>query len=234
MDGLKLNNYGRHHAQVSNMIALSKASALGTSSTQLDYTQALSYATDDATRAIVNRHINRSKDAIKEYKKAEKKRIRRENGGIVNIGFEFTDFNIGSTSYDETTYIYNVGLMLRVGNFNDRVQFALGVKPGVVALGSDDEESGFSTTAFHLPIAAQLKLNLFKSSENSRFFVFGQYQYNAVRAHDIESPMSWSAGVGFAWRSFDLAVKYGQDIDTDDSCCLRYFAGLSMIYYWHL
>ncbi|MDE6534964.1 MAG: hypothetical protein K2K82_03035 [Muribaculaceae bacterium] len=248
---------GRHHDQVSNMIALSKASNLGTSSTQLDYTQALSYATDDATRAIVNRHINRSKDAIKEYKKAEKKRIRKANGGIVNIGFEFVDFNVGVSSYDRLAYNYNIGLMLRVGNFNDRVQFAIGVKPGLIVHSLDDEydydydyeyeygydyysrsedsESNNSNAQFHLPIVAQLKLNLFKSSENSRCFVFGQYQYNAIRPKYIEGQMGWSAGFGFAWPHFDLSFKYGQDIDSSEFCNrIKHFGGVSMIYYWHL
>lgn len=253
------NDYpnSKYSTQVNNMIARSKASNLDAFSSVSDYNEALSYAGDEDTRFFVNRHIARSKEMYKEYRKEEKRRIRKLNGGYFNVGFEFLDANVGVSSFDRLTYCYNVGLMLRVGNFNDWVQFAIGVKPGVIYHHIDDEydydyendynyekysyyddsdsDSSFNA-GFHLPVVAQLKLNLFKSSSNSRCFVFGQYQYNVLRPEYIEGQMAWSAGFGFAWPHFDLSFKYSQDINSGSDFCnrIKHSGGISMIYYWHL
>lgn len=134
--------------------------------------------------------------------------------------------------------------MLRFGNFKDRVQFAIGLKPGIFGYTEEVYSGGYyydyydteNRTAFHMPIVGQLKLNLFNTSENSRFFIYGKYQYNAVRVEDIEAEMSWGAGCGIAWKHFDWAFYYRQDIGSGRNLDYKnqHYIGMSMIYYWQL
>lgn len=225
---------GNYSANVSNMVALSKARNLNEYSTESDYSSALSYAKNYATESSVRNYIAQSKKAQKESIKRWNRWKRQDNGGTVNIGLNFLDAGYG---FNNEAWYYNAGLFLRLGNFKDRVQFAIGVQPGVV-IGYEGWYSEDEYTEFHMPIVGQLKLNLFKMSENSRFFLYGQYQYNAIRIEDIETEMGWSAGFGFAWKHFDWSFYYRQDIghledyyyDDDRSWSF----GMSMIYYWKL
>lgn len=229
---------------VSNKIAVAKARNLGDYASSYDYNQALSYAKDSYTKNSVKSYISMNKKKQKERRNALKSRERKRNGGSVNLGLDFLDLGLNGAYDDCTLWYYNVGIMLRLGNFKDRVQFAIGLKPGIFGYTEEVYSGDYyydyydpeNRTAFHMPIVGQLKLNLFNTSENSRFFFYGKYQYNVVRVEDIEAEMSWGAGCGFAWKHFDWAFYYRKDIGkigyhefkTPD------FWGMSMIYYWQL
>lgn len=182
-----------------------------------------------------------NKKKQKECRNALKSWERKQNGGTVNLGLDFLDSGLNGAYDDCTLWYYNVGLMLRFGNFKDRVQFAIGIKPGIFGYTEEVYSGGYyydteNQTAFHMPIVGQLKLNLFKTSENSRFFIYGKYQYNAVRVEDIEAEMAWGAGLGIAWKHFDWAIYYRQDIGTVKNYDYKnqHYFGISMIYYWQL
>jgi len=233
-----------YSTQISNMIAVAKARNFGDYASNYDYNQALSYAKDAYTRNIVQSYITMNKKNQKDRKNALKSWKRKQNGGTVNLGLDFMDLGLNGAYEDCKSWYYNVGLMLRFGNYRDRIQFAIGLKPGILGYNEEvyygdyyyDYYDTETKTAFHMPIVGQLKLNLFKTSENSRFFIYGQYQYNAVRFEEIESEMSWGAGLGIAWKHFDWSFYYRQDIgcskswDYDEQ---KYF-GMSLIYYWQL
>lgn len=227
-----------YSTKVSNMIALSKANSFGDYASNYDYNQALSYAKDSYTRNSVQSYISMNKKKQKDRKKALKSWERKKNGGTVNLGLDFMDFGLNGAY--ESCY-YNVGVMLRFGNYRDRVQFAIGLKPGIFVYSAEvfsdgDYYATETNTAFHMPIIGQLKVNLFNTSKNSRFFIYGQYQYNAVRYAEIESEMSWGVGLGIAWKHFDWSFYYRQDIGRPNNWEYekQKYIAMSLIYYWQL
>ncbi len=233
----------KYSDQVSNMLSISKARNFGDHASSYDYNQALSYAKDSYTRHYVQSYISMNKKKQKERRNALKSWEREQNGGSVNFGFNLLDVGLNGAYDDCTQWYYNIGLMLRFGNFKDRIQLAIGLKPGIICYTEESNPGShyydyYNETFFdyHLPIVGQLKLNLFNSSENSRFFIYGDFQYNAVRVDYIESDMAWSAGCGFAWKHFDWAFYYRQDIGEARYYDSRYLhnIGMSMIYYWQL
>ena len=185
-----------------------------------------------------------NKKKQKDRRNALKSWERNQNGGIINFGLDFLDIGLNGAYDDCTLWYYNVGLMLRIGNFKDRVQFAFGFKPGIFGYTEEVSSGGYyydyysteNRTAFHMPIVGQLKLNLFKITDNSRFFIYGKYQYNAIRVEDIEAEMAWGAGGGVAWKHFDMALYYRQDIGSVRNWDYnnQHYVGISMIYYWQL
>jgi hypothetical protein len=234
----------KYSNEVSNKIAVAKARNFGDYASSYDYNQALSYAKDSYTRNSVQSYISMNKKKQKERRNAMKSWERKQNGGTVNLGLDFLDLGLNEAYDDCPLWYYNVGLMLRFGNFKDRVQFAIGIKPGIFGYTEEvysgdyyyDYDDTEKQTAFHMPIVGQLKLNLFKTSENSRFFIYGKYQYNAVRVEDIEAEMAWGAGLGIAWKHFDWAFYYRQDIGNVKNYDYRnqHYFGMSLIYYWQL
>ncbi len=239
---LKKYPNSKYRSRVCNMIAIAKARNFSDYASNFDYNQALSYATNSSTRSSVESYISMNKQKQKDREKRHKAWEREENGGSVNLGWEFLDIGVTIVG-DYTMWYYNTGLMLRFGNYSDRIQFAIGLKPGVLGYSElisydyhydyYDKEAAF---AFHMPVLGQLKLNLFKMSKRSRFFIFGQYQYNLVRVKDVEAEMAWGAGLGFGWKHFDWSFYYRQDIGEANNweySDQNYF-GMSMIYYWTL
>lgn len=234
----------KYNNEIKNKIAIAKARNFGDYATAYDYNQALSYATDSYTRNTVQSYISFNKKNQKKRKNAIKSWERKGNGGIVNFGLDFCDFAYNWEATGKSVIYYNLGLLLRIGNYRDRIQFAFGIKPGIIGY-SDTSSSGYDDyswysssweTGFHMPVVAQLKLNLFDTSKNSRLFVYGQYQYNAVRRNDVESEMSWCIGLGIAWKHIDWSLYYRHDfgkltcLDSDK----QQFLGMSIIYYWQL
>ena len=223
----------KYSTQVNNMIAVAKARNLDSHASSHDYEQALSYAKDSDTRNIVKSYISMNKKKQKERRKAMMSWKREQNGGTFNFGLDFMDMGYNCESDDGTIFYYNLGLLLKIGNYMDWVQFAFGIKPGLIGYDDINYSSYYEMeTGFHMPIIGQLKLNLFRTSEDSRFFAYGQYQYNAVRIKDVESEMSWAVGLGIGWKHFDCSLYYRQDMGK--SYDKQHYIGVSLIYYWQL
>ncbi len=234
---------GRYYEQACNKLAINCAHNLGVNSSDSDYVRALSFAKDDVTKKKVRSYIAYSKRQKSDKKKLYNSLSRKQNGGTFNLGVDLLDF--GFDPECETIY-YNIGLLFRFGNFKDRIQLALGLKPGYIRY--IDKSSYFDDfyeyyddykenhTAFHMPFVGQFKLNLFNISETSKFFIYGKYHYNAIRVKEIEGEMSWGVGVGFAWKHFDWAFYYRKEIGRIGNREQKKpsFLGMSMIYYWQL
>lgn len=88
---------------------------------------------------------------------------------------------------------------------------------------------------FHMPITARLKVNVCSISNDAtdKFFVFGQYHYNAVRI-DMESKMGWGAGLGFASKNVDFSIYYRKDIGEAKIPTMptQHYIGASTVYYF--
>jgi hypothetical protein len=218
-------------SKVSDMVAVAKARNFGDYATSYDYNQAMSYAKDSYTRNTVQSYISMNKKKQKDRKRLMKSLERDRNGGTVNLGLGI-DIATNGFYDDATIRNFNVGLSFRIGNFKDWIQLAFCIAPGML----DGDDDYYTDTSFHMPISGQLKLNIIKTSIDSRVFVYGQYQYNAVRIEEAESEMAWSAGIGLAWKHCDWSFYYRQDIGRPSSWDYdkQHYFGMSLIYYWQL
>lgn len=224
--------------KVSNWIAVGKAKELTMFSGDYSYKEALSYAKDEQTKNIVGSYYDIRKRDYAQYKKQLRRANRIRNGGIVNLGIEVTDLaiNLRSDDYYDTdidfTMYYNLGVSIKIGNFRSPVQFEIGAKPGVVAYTlryNGDEEN---KTAFHLPIYARLKVNVYDGND-SKWYIDGVGYYNAVKESLLEGDYSASVGVGIAWRHWDWRILYyKQDISPKETYSDYKFLGTSFYYYF--
>lgn len=239
---IKEHPNSKYIPQVKNYLAIVKARNLSDYASEYKYDEARALATDEKTRQTVEGYITANRNAQKERERQRRRWRREENGGLLNIGLKFIDFRWNGKGSGENMICYDLGLYLRIGNYADRVQFSVGLEPGLVAYNEDYIYSYTEdmTVAFHMPVSAHLKLNLFKMGDPARFFVFGKYQYNAVRAENAEAKQAWSAGFGFSWKHFDWSFYYRQDMGkpeksggyTSDS--RPHFFGTTMTAYWKL
>ena len=241
---MKKHPNSQYTDEVSNKLAVVKAMNFGDYASSDDYTQALSYAKNSYTRNTVKSYISMNKKKQKDRRNALKSQERHQNGGTVNFGLDFLNIGLNGLYDDCTVWYYNVGMILRFGNYKDRLQFAIGLKPGILGY-TEDVKIGNSyygygdkedRKAFHMPAVGQLKLNLFNISENSILFLYGKYKYNVVRIDNVEGEMAWGVGCGMGWKHFDCSIFYSQDIGNVRK--LQYknqnYFGISMIYYWQL
>lgn len=233
--------------QVKNYLAIVKAKNLSDYASEYNYDEARALATDEKTRQTVEGYITANRNAQKERAREHRRWRREQNGGLLNMGLQFLDFGWNGKTGDDVVMNYNLGLYLRIGNYADWVQFAVGVEPGMLMYYEyfSRDYSDKMTTKFHMPISANLKVNLFKTGESSRFFVFGKYQYNAVRDKSLEPTQAWGAGFGFSWKHFDWTFYYRQDIGSPTATETvfgeyqlygghQHFFGTTMTAYWKL
>jgi len=252
-----LNRYpqSEYRPAVSNLYAMKLAKKLTKSSGEYDFNRVRSFATDAATRTTVDNYINNIKKQQEEDRKWYKRYERRENGGWVNMGWTFLSgcYNIID---GDGPHSADMGIMFRIGNYKDRVQFAIGVQPGAL-FGEEFENRSYwnyeydyntgdysyhyvqyeystSVTKFHMPALAQLKVNLFPMSENSRFFVHGMFKYNVIREERCEPEMQWAAGFGFGWKHIDWSFFYSAPIENDTYIHDIGQVGMSLTWYWKL
>lgn len=234
-----INKYpnGVYSDNVANMIAKKKAKNFSDYATEFQYNEALSYAQDEYTKNFVLSYINLNKQKQKDRRSAWKSVDREKNGGLVNLGLNYVDLYCGLKSSAGTTFGYNVGLLCRIGNYKDPVQFAFGFRMGVIRY----EEFYYRNNSdveikFHLPLLAQLKVNLFSITDHAKFFIFGQFRYNAVRAKYAESSIGWGVGLGIAWKHVECSFDYRQDIGKPESWNYKNMNYLctSLSYYWKL
>lgn len=216
---------------VKNYLALNKASKFTTASTKLDYDTALSYATG-STRTAVQQAIKSNDKRISTEKAWTRKMNRAKNGGWVGMLFEYGDISWNGRSTNGLVN-YNLGIKFRIGNYTDRVQFAIGAKPGIGIwdfdgiyatddYGNDNERA---SAFFELPLEASLKANVCRSGSDAWFFVQGCFDYNIVREKKVERPMGFRVGLGWAGYSWDVFFYYGMELGNID-CEYSFLNGL--------
>ncbi len=230
---LKKYPYSQYKSKISNYQAINAARNFGSYASDYDYNRALSLASDTYTRNRVQYYIDSNKAMQKERRRQYKAYERRENGGWLNMGFEFLDFAADVNNIEDNFY-YAGGFHIRFGNFNDRVNFSLGVKCGY----NQASESVF------MPLQAQLKVKICPTGP-SRLFLFGGFDYMAIRDDYCMSDMAWRAGIVFSWKHLDWSFYYRKEFGEGSSCFSDYdgpasnnyfgsFVGTSMTYYFSL
>ena len=234
-----LENYpnSAYYNEVSNKLAVSKATSMSIFSTEYAFNKVLAYAKDETTKNTVKRYIEIKKASYKKYRKQERKKRIMANGGYVQFGLEFCDFGLNTSDSDRYLNVfYNVGISVKVGNNHSPVQFEVGLKPGVFVYeyyDSNDtgEEFADATFKFHMPIFAKLKFNVCSVGSNCKLYAAGIATYNAIKVKNLEDKFAVGGGLGFAWKKWDwFTLYYKQDIN--DKCGLENkFLGTSFVYY---
>lgn len=233
-DGLFYNN-------VSNMMAMVKATHFNIYSKNLDFEIALEYAKDDKTRNAVQALINVQKEANRIRAKNLQKRK------TINFGIEVCDFGYNWKSFHtDVTYsipywYYNVGIGMRLGSYRSPVQLEVGVKLGIVfyeptywiAESATYSWSRKLTQAFHMPLYAKLKVNFGERNAKARFYMHAAGFYNVfknISGDDvIESQFAVSGGLGILWPHWDWSMYCKRDLWDNFDC---YYAGTSLAYYF--
>ena len=123
--------------KVKNYLAIVKAKNLSDYASEYRYDEVRALATDEKTRQTVEGYITANRNAQKERERERRRWRREENGGLVNMGLQFLDFGWNGKGSGENIICYDLGLYLRFGNFADRVQFSVGLEPGLVAYNED-------------------------------------------------------------------------------------------------
>ena len=229
-----LNKYPNsdYYNEVSNMVAIAKARNFTMNTKDAEFNSALKYAKDTKTRARVEAYIDISKKQYAQHIKNQKAARRFANGGTFMFGFEPLDFGWNGISSEADNYFdiyyYNIGFSLKIGNYQDPLQFEVGIKPGLLIV---DDGYNDSETQFHMPTFARLKLNLF-SMDNYKFYLSGLGYYNLVRDYYYENEFSLGTGFGLAWRKWDWhMLYYKQDFKTTNGL-KNQMLGTSFIYYF--
>lgn len=199
--------------------------------------------TAQTVRGVENREVI-AKEQAEHYKK-------------VSFGIELLDFGINkvSTKRNKELNYYNIGLVLRLGDYRSPVQLELGVKPGRISWENSNASDGYYDEdgdyydkdgnhypeyndmfiapfrKLHLPVYSKLKVNLFDGIGDSKVYIGGLLIYNALRKELYENKYSVGAGAGIAWKHWDWFVYYKQDTKHNSIVNDRY-VGLSIRYFF--
>lgn len=214
---------------VSNYLAMNVARNFSDYASSYDYTRALTLATDDYTRQRVNTYIDNNKRLQKQRRSRYKAYEREENGGWLNMGYQFADFfcDTGFGNCNAAT-----GFTLRFGNYRDRLNLILGAQIGYCFEGED----------VFIPLHAQLKAKVCRTGP-STLYLFGGVDYLPLRVEYSQSDFAWRAGLTFSWKHFDWSFFFRQDfgtgIDDDhyyygESTYFENYIGTTMTYYFSL
>lgn len=213
--------------EVSNNIAKVRANKFSAYSGEREFNNALLYATDSETRDYVKSRINSSKKQYSLLKRQERIDKFKEKWGAVSFGIDLWDIAVNALSSEDSRAFnlgyYNVSLSLRIGSFNAPVYLEVGAKPGaiIVSKNTDDSYMDWNTDEyyldydyinnryfFHMPVFTKLKINLFHAWGNTKFYINGLGQYNAIRKKEFEPEFTVGGGFGVAGRHWDWQMLY--------------------------
>lgn len=227
-----------YSTQVSNWIAIAKAKNFSMYTGEYTYQSTLAYAKDESTRNQVKKYYEAKQKEYSRYKKEQRRKERRKDGGIVNIGIELSDIAFNPNAYEdyesEIDYFmyWNLGIGIKLGNYKSPIQFEVGAKPGLTFYTlwySYDDETEHS---FHLPLYARLKINI-TGGDYSKWYIDGVGYYNMIKDSSLEGDYSASLGMGVSWRHWDWRILYyKQDFGTKYTYDDYNFLGTSFSYYF--
>lgn len=159
-----------HRKEIANRIAILKASQLSFFSDDCDIQEALSYATDAATRNIVQNYIDKAAASRRRYKRIRRAEARKEWWrDRFNIGWNICHLDC-SSDFD-TLYDVGTGLKVRLGRWNDAVNFIFGAEYNYCALFYDEADYTENLHANMVEIPVGIRFNLFEIYENIKLYV---------------------------------------------------------------
>ena len=213
---MTLNSDNKYYKQVSNHIANLKAGELNAFSPDYKMQEALSYAKDDETRAIVEKSIRIAKANRVYY--TRRRRITARKAwwkDRVNIGWNIMHFD-----YLNDFFGIGTGVKLRFGKWSDVLNLIVGLEYSYHMYYEEDDDyysyDESTNVAHQLDIPLGLHLNLFNIGNSHKIYVgcdviFG---FNVADGDSYfkdfvcKNNFSLSPQIGLASDRFDFGVYY--------------------------
>lgn len=216
-----ISNYpnSSHINEVKNIWARKQAGDFNMYVTETNYQDVMEWATDDMTRAFVKSQYDFRKKEYTDYQHQQRRAERKRRGGWVQLGLQWLDFGFNYNESDGNKVLdwyYNVGLSVKFGNNYDRIQFEVGLLPGVMATTYTSEDyDDDSDYKFEMPAFARLKLNLTPKKKSTQWFVCSTIYNNLIRNKNLQEEWSVGAGIGIAGRHSEWQIFYfKQDLNS--------------------
>ena len=203
---LKQNASSRYCPEISDKLALMKLSGLTAWSTESDFSAVRQLAKSDKVRDQVESTIKHLQGEQKAFNH------RQEGGPLVTIGITIPDF-----VYAKDMSAIGAGLVVKIGRWNDLLNFVLGARYHYMLdnKGLNDRDEGTRLSDYNIGqqivIPAQVRLNTFRFTKHSKFFVGGGFEYGIrLKSEDMiqSSSMAYVALLGNTSRHFEWSLYY--------------------------
>lgn len=212
-----------HRDEVSNRLAILKATNLTLFSSKYSMDDAMSFAKDSQTRAIVKQYIDSVKNMRKSYEKRQRALSRQEWWeDRVSVGW-----NIVHVDYLNDCMGIGSGMKLKLGKWSDAINFIVGIEysyhlyinPDYDDYSYDEDET--YPIAHQISIPVGLRFNTFSLGSKYKLFigcnaVFG---FNIACGDDIlkevvnKNNIAVEPQIGVGSRYFDFGIYYMQYLD---------------------
>ena len=236
-----LSSSSPYYNSTSNRLAALLAASLSTYSSDYSMNEAMSYAKDDDTKALVKRYINKVKSDKAYYEHQRKVAAHKawwKNRFMVG-------WNVFHLDYLDDIMGVGTGIKFRFGRWSDPVNLLFGAEYSyLMYLDSDADyywdDSAVLTVAHAVEVPVGLRFNLFKTGTYSKFYIgcnaafgfnFAEGEYFGVN----KQTLSIEPQVGFASKNLDFGIyykkylkdqglfKYTNDYDQRIGCFLTWF-----------
>ena len=241
-----------YEAEVSNKLSELYANNLSAYSTDTDYTRALSYARTDEVKKYVQKKISASKQAAKNALKVAQKREKaveqasqnawkqqqksvkaeqREMSSLARRQNWSDRFQLGIGLEGEMiigAMAWGPKLEFKLGAATNVFNFAVGAKYLFCNPDWLYETEPQNITMTQVPTYAYMKLNLFKTGSDSRFFIAGEGAYNFNLKASYRTPetdgyytdnlmlyknnITATGRLGFCWPHGEFSLYYKHNI----------------------
>ena len=206
----------RYYDRISNRLAVLKADNLDASSSDYSMQDALSYATDEATRSYVNDAIRTAKSNrayyAREIRLAARKTWWKD---WFNVGW-----NIAHVDYMSPFASVGTGLKFRFGRWDDVLNFTLGVEYSYQMNIGDEYYDYSEKVANQMDIPLGVRFNLFRVIDNYKLYVGcdaiwgftvgdSDYDWNLSKNN-----MSLAPQIGMESDKFDFGLYYRYYLDS--------------------
>lgn len=200
-----------YYNTTSNRLAALLGASLSIYSSEYTMNEAMSYAKDDDTKALVKRYINKVKSDKAYYEHQRKLAARRawwKNRFMAG-------WNVFHLDYLDNIMGVGTGIKFRFGRWNDPVNFLFGAEYSYLMYFEDDVDNYWddsATVAHAVEIPVGLRFNLSKTG-TSKFYIgcnaavgfnFAEGDCFAIN----KQTFSIEPQLGFAGKSFDFGIYY--------------------------
>lgn len=209
-----LSSSSSYYNPTSNRLAALLGASLSTYSSDYSMNEAMSYAKDDDTKALVKRYINKVKSDKAYYEHQRKVAAHKawwKNRFMVG-------WNIFHLDYLDDIMGVGTGIKFRFGRWSDPVNLLFGAEYSYsMYLDSDADyywdDSAVLTVAHAVEVPVGLRFNLFKTGTYSKFYIgcnaafgfnFAEGEYFGVN----KQTLSIEPQVGFASKNLDFGIYY--------------------------
>lgn len=213
-----------HRDEVSNRLAILKAADLTSFSSDYSMNDAMSFAKNSQTRAIVQQYINRAKDMRKSYEMRQRVLARQDWWrDRATIGW-----NIIHVDYLNDFMGMGTGLKLKIGKWSDAVNFILGAEYSyhLYIIPDDeeyyDDEQDSYSVAHQVSLPVGLRFNILKTGSKYKLFVGcnAVFSFNIACGDAIfeelvcKNNIAVEPQIGVGSRKFDFGIYYLQYLNS--------------------